>query len=69
MSEKCELLEQCGFFKKFQDINELACRGFINRYCNGPDMEKCKRKEYRQKYGTPPSEDMMPNGLTFICKE
>jgi hypothetical protein len=69
MPEECELLEKCGFFKKFQNINELACRGFINRYCKGSDMNRCKRKEYRQKYGAPPTDDMMPNGLTYIWKE
>jgi hypothetical protein len=69
MSEECELLEQCGFFKEFQNINEIACRGFINRYCKGPLMNKCKRKEYRQQHSTPPSDDMMPNGLMYIKKK
>ncbi|MEW5948151.1 MAG: hypothetical protein AB1711_01915 [Thermodesulfobacteriota bacterium] len=61
----CELLEKCGFFKKYQGAKDLACRGFINQYCNGPKMNECKRKEYRKKHGTPPPDDMLPNGLTM----
>ena len=69
MASECELLEKCGFFREFQNINELACRGFINRYCKGPDMNKCQRKEYRQKHGNPPPDDMMPNGRMYIHKK
>ncbi len=59
---QCELLEKCGFFKKYQDIKKLACKGFIRQYCKGPKMNICKRKQYRQEHGVPPSDDMMPNG-------
>jgi hypothetical protein len=59
---KCELLEKCGFFKKYQNTIDLACRGFIKRYCNGNMMNECKRMEYRNQHGVPPSEDMMPSG-------
>ena len=62
MSQDCELLETCGFFKKYQETKELACRGFINQYCKGPKLDECKRKEYRLKNGEPPSDDMMPSG-------
>lgn len=62
MTQECELLSTCGFFKKYQETKNLACRGFIRQYCKGPDIEKCKRKEYRKKHGVPPSDDMMPSG-------
>jgi len=62
MESQCELLEKCGFFKKYQQTKELACRGFINQYCNGPRQNDCKRKEYRFKHGVPPVDDMMPTG-------
>jgi hypothetical protein len=62
MSQECELLEKCGFFKKYQSTKELACKGFIISYCKGSDMDDCMRKKYRQEHGTPPSDDMMPNG-------
>lgn len=62
MAEQCEFLEKCGLFKKYQETKELACRGFISKYCQGPKQNECERKKYRQEQGTPPSDDMMPNG-------
>ena len=62
MGEVCELLERCGFFKKYGKTKDLAWRGFINQYCKGDRMDKCKRKEYSKKHGQSPSEDMMPTG-------
>jgi len=62
MEMECKLLATCAFFKKYQDSKELACKGFIRQYCKGDKMDECKRLEHRMKFGTPPSEDMMPNG-------
>lgn len=62
MSQECELLETCGFFKKYQATKDLVCKGFIQQYCCGPKMNECKRKQYRQEHGSPPSDDMMPTG-------
>lgn len=58
----CELLDRCGFFLKYQDSLNLACRGFIRLYCNGELIAECARKKYRQQHGTPPADDMMPTG-------
>jgi len=58
----CELLETCGFFKKYEDSLDLACRGFIKAYCNGDKMDLCSRKLYRAEHGKPPHDDMMPSG-------
>ena len=65
MPHECELLEKCGFFNKHQTDKDLACRGFITQYCRGPMMDQCRRKQYREAHGTPPSDDMMPNGATL----
>lgn len=62
MSE-CENLANCGFFKKYKDTKNLACMGFIRLYCQGSHMNECKRKEYKKAHGTPPDDDMMPNGF------
>jgi len=62
VTETCELLAACGFFKKYQATKDLACRGFIRMYCTGPKQNECKRKQHRLKYGAPPSDDMMPSG-------
>jgi major membrane immunogen (membrane-anchored lipoprotein) len=58
----CELLENCGFFRKYQGSNEFACKAFIEQYCKGSKMNQCKRKEYRNQHGEPPSDDMLPTG-------
>lgn len=60
---ECELLVKCGFFKKYSESRFLACQGLINRYCKGPEMDKCKRKEYRRVHETPPPDDMLPSGV------
>jgi hypothetical protein len=44
----CELLETCGFFKKYKSSLEMACRGFLKTYCHGDQMNECKRKEFRK---------------------
>lgn len=59
---ECELLETCGFFKKYNDTLNLACRGFVKTYCKGPKMDECLRKEYRLKNGHPPTDAMLPTG-------
>ena len=62
MSQECEKLTMCGFFKKYGEVKDLACRGFINQYCKGDKMNECKRKEYSKKHGQAPSDEMMPTG-------
>ena len=62
MPQECEKLTMCGFFKKYGEVKDLACRGFINQYCLGDKMNECKRKEYSKKHGQAPSDDMMPTG-------
>jgi hypothetical protein len=59
---ECQYLPTCGFFKKYKESKNLACIGFINRYCKGSEMEQCKRLEYRKLHNTAPPEDMMPSG-------
>lgn len=58
----CELLDRCGFFLKYRDSLNLACRGFIRLYCTGEKIGQCERKKYRQQHGAPPVDDMMPSG-------
>lgn len=62
---ECDLLGTCGFFQKYQNTLDLACRGFIKTYCKGPKMDECKRKEYRQTHGAPPIDEMLPSGQTM----
>jgi hypothetical protein len=60
--QECELLDTCGFFIKYQNTLNLACKGFIKSYCKGDLMDECKRKEYRMEHGAPPEDDMLPTG-------
>jgi len=62
MSQECELLANCGYFKKYQNTKEVLCQGFIRQYCRGPLQVECKRMEYRKERGTPPPDEMMPSG-------
>lgn len=66
---ECELLATCGFFKKYQDTLNLACKGFIKTYCKGELMDECKRKEYRAEHGVPPEDDMLPSGHMMPKKQ
>ncbi len=60
--QTCELLEKCGFFRKYQASLDMACRGFVKSFCQGPEMDNCKRKAYRKEHGEPPHDDMLPSG-------
>jgi len=62
---ECELLNLCGFFKKYGVTEELACKGFIRSYCKGDKMDACKRKEHRRRHGAPPPDDMLPSGQIY----
>jgi len=59
---ECDLLDKCGFFGKYQNSLDLACRGFIKSYCKGAKMAECARKKYRQEHGAPPDDNMLPTG-------
>jgi hypothetical protein len=61
--EACEMIDKCGFLIRYRPTNELACRGFVNRYCKGEMKELCKRKAYKLTNGTPPPDNMLPTGI------
>lgn len=63
MVKECALLEQCGFFKKYKLIKELA---FIQLYCRGPKLNECVRKKFNQRHGEQPTDDMMPDGQIIV---
>lgn len=63
MSEKCELLEKCPFFHRWQGNTEEEIQLWISEYCN--DMatsEKCARKIVRKSTGKPPADNFSPTG-------
>ena len=63
MSEKCELLNTCGFFINFRGNTEVVKPGWIKMFCESKEKsEKCKRKEIRKQTGKPPVDNMTPTG-------
>ncbi len=63
MANQCELLDKCGFFKNFKGNTEVLKQGWIRMYCQSREKSmKCKRKEIRQKTGSPPPDNMAPTG-------
>lgn len=64
----CPNLEKCGFVKKHGASKSTAVNGFITMFCKSPKQDECKRKQYKAEHGTPPSDDMLPNGLMIKNK-
>ena len=60
-----ELLSKCGFFRKYMGSREAACKGLIVMYCRGSNMNECQRKAFRKAHGSPPPDNMLPNGKTL----
>lgn len=58
----CPNLERCGFVKKYGESKALAVKGFVTMYCKSEKQNECKRKEYKQKNGVAPVDEMLPNG-------
>lgn len=61
----CENIDKCGFFQKYQETKDLACKGFMLQFCKGPKQGECMRKKYKAEHGAPPADNMMPNGGTM----
>ncbi len=63
MSEKCELLEKCGFFLNYKGNSEVVKQNWIKLFCESRETsEKCERKKIRKKTGNPPVDHMAPTG-------
>ena len=75
MTEKCELLEKCGFFKRYREqggnkeVVEEDIEAWINKYCNDiENSNNCKRKQVRNKTGKPPADNVSPEGDILLDK-
>lgn len=63
MSEKCELIDKCGFFLNFKGNSESVKNGWTTLFCeNKEKSEKCERKKIRKATGKPPVDNMTPTG-------
>ena len=63
MSEKCELLDKCGFFLNYKGNSDVVKKGWIGMFCDFKDKsETCARKKIRKQTGKPPADNMAPTG-------
>ncbi len=63
MSEKCELLQKCGFFLNYNSNSEVVTQGWIRIFCENQEKSKrCIRKKIRKHTGKPPPDNMTPTG-------
>ena len=63
MSEPCENLENCGFFKNYKGNTDAIIKSWIRMYCESKEKsESCERKKIKDKTGSPPPDNMTPTG-------
>jgi hypothetical protein len=63
MVQKCEYLDQCGFFLNFANNMEVIKESWIKLYCLDREISGlCERKKIRLKTGNPPVNNMAPTG-------
>ena len=63
MSEKCELLDNCGFFNNYKGNSEVVKNGWIRMFCESKEKSiNCARKKIRMETGRPPADNMAPTG-------
>lgn len=64
MKEKCELLNDCGFFNNFQGHTEVVKHGWIKIFClDKTNSQMCKRKKIFDELGKPPVDNLTPTGV------
>jgi len=45
MSEKCELLDNCGFFNNYKGNSEVVKNGWIRMFCKSRKINKLRQKK------------------------
>ncbi len=64
--KECELLEACGFFRRYRNELVPVCRRAIELYCRGSMQSGCARKAYRTRTWLMPQDSMMPSGTMLL---
>lgn len=63
MAQKCEFIDQCGFFLNFSSHMRVIKESWIKLYCLDREIsELCERKLIRLKTGSPAVDNMAPTG-------
>jgi len=62
MHDRCEFIDKCGFFKKFESKNSAAWRGLLDSYCRGGLVRHCERNKLYRAETVSFSDEIMPSG-------
>jgi len=63
MSDKCENIEKCGFFLRYEGSSEATNQGWIRMFCCSVEKSlECKRKLYKQQTEQAAPDNMTPTG-------
>lgn len=66
MKDRCEHLEECGFFKRFREISEVVEKGWVNLFCQRQvNAKNCARRKFYEEKGVAPPDSLAPNGRTI----
>ena len=63
MSKRCENIEKCGFFLRYEGSSEATNQAWIRMFCSSIEKSmECRRKFYKQDTGQTPPDNMTPTG-------
>jgi hypothetical protein len=66
MNRKCDLLDDCGYFRRYQDHRSEAIDVWKKLFCMDMNYsKKCKRKQIFRETGEAPPDNMSPTGELF----
>ena len=67
MTQNCEMLKNCRFFKNYHGNSEVIREGWVSLFCESQEKsEKCKRKLIRKETGKPPPDNLSPTGKLLM---
>jgi hypothetical protein len=62
MSDTCEYLKHCGFFRKYGERRSNVWRGLVSFYCQGRGFSLCERRSKYLNNIDRISDDILPSG-------
>lgn len=65
MAQECGLFQECNFLKKIRGKEKFLYEDIVKLYCQGPGLDTCERKNFYEKYGEQPLDNLLPNGKIY----
>jgi len=62
MTESCDCVKDCGFYRKFGARKSNVWRGLVSFYCHGRGFNLCERRKKHLGNISGLSDDIMPTG-------